>query len=83
MAHEVKINEANGSTYKSVEIKVKGNIFCFMAVTGKFNYINVSKVTNNPFRTAGKVFENWEFAEANYGSPEMQMAIFSAQSILN
>lgn len=83
MTPQVIINKANDSTYKSVDIKVKGSTFGFMVVTGKFNYVSVSKKTNNPFLSTGKEFENWEAVEANYSSPEMQMAIFSAQSILN
>lgn len=79
---EIKSVIANGSTYKSIEIKVKGNIFSFMKVSGIYNYINISKKTNNPFLTAGKEFKTWEEAENAYKSPEMQIAIFSAQSIL-
>lgn len=77
----VEITIANGSTYKSIEVPVKGNVFSFMQVSGKINYVNICKLTNNPFRTVGKQFDNWEAAEANYASADMHIAIFSAKSI--
>jgi hypothetical protein len=78
----VTATTVNGTTYTAVQIKVSGNVFSFMQVSGRFNYVNITKVTNNPFRTSGKQFDSWADAEAAYKSPEMQIAILSAQTIL-
>jgi hypothetical protein len=77
----VETTIANGSTYKSIEVPVKGNTFLFMQVSGKSNYVSITKLTNNPFVTAGRMFESWEQAETKYTSADMHIAIFSAKSI--
>ena len=79
----VSINIANGSTYKTVESKVKGNTFLFMQVSGKSSYVSITKLTNNPFVTAGRMFKSWEQAETKYASADMHIAIFSAKSVFN
>lgn len=78
----VSINIANDSTYKSTDIKANGQVFGFMQVSGKFNYINVVKLSSNPFKTVGKDFNTWEEVEAAYKSADMQIAILSAKSVL-
>ncbi len=79
---QVSSFQANDSTYKSVQIKVAGFTYCFMQVTGKFEYVNVNKITGRAGRSLGKDFKNWEEAEKHYTSADMHMAIFSAQSVL-
>ena len=73
---------ANGSTYKTTEVKANGSMFGFMLVEGKCNYISVMKLTSNPFKTIGKEFNTWGEVEAAYASPDMQIAILSAKSVL-
>lgn len=79
----VSTSIANGSTYKTTTASAGGNTWSFLQVTGKINYISVLKTTNNPFRGAGKEFKTWGEVEAAYKSADMQIAIFSAKSILS
>lgn len=69
---------SDGTDYKAVVVKIKGNMWVIMEVSGKFNYVNVRKATNNPFGGLGKEFPSWEDAIANYKT-EMQGALKSAQ----
>ena len=80
----VTSNEVAGTTYKTVNLKVSGNVFSFTQVVGKFNYISIQKCTNNPFKTLGKQFDRWEDAESHYKSPDMQIAIlFASENLSN
>jgi hypothetical protein len=72
----------NGSEYKSITVKAGGNLFSFLQVTGKSNYIAVRKETNNPGKGLGKEFKAWADVEKAYKSPSMQIAILCAQSSL-
>jgi hypothetical protein len=54
------------TTYTIYSKEVKGNIWNVMVVQGKYNYVNVSKATNNPYRGAGKDFENFDKAQCAY-----------------
>ena len=69
----------NEATYTTTNVEVKGNTFAITVVTGKFNYINITKVTNNPFRTIGKDFANFTEAAKNYKSPEMKTALLKVE----
>lgn len=76
-------SEYGTTTYKSTERKAGGNIYSFIVASGVSNYISVRKETNNPYKMAGKEFKNWKEVEAHYKSADMQIAIFSAQSVLS
>lgn len=65
-------NEKYETTYHSFNVTVKGNIWSVVISKGRFNDINVKKVSNNPFRTMGKSFESWENVFNHYKSPEMR-----------
>lgn len=71
------------TTYKSTERKAGGNTYSFLVASGVSNYISVRKETNNPGKTVGKEFKNWNEVEAHYKTAEMQIAILSAQSVLS
>lgn len=73
----------NGSTYSSINVMIKGNIWTVMVVVGIYNYLNVLKVTNNPFGTLGKRFDNLEALVTNYKSPEMHLGILHAIYLIN
>jgi hypothetical protein len=73
----------NGTTYTTTKIEIKGNIYSVMVVKGKFNYINVSKLTNNPFRTIGKNFNNFDEAVLNYKSAEMKIELLKIECNIN
>lgn len=70
------------TNYKTEEIKVKGNVYQVMRVTGKYNYINILKATNNPFGSIGKDFKSEDEAIANYKSPAMKAALIQIFAIL-
>lgn len=67
------------TTYTTYKQEIKGNIFSITVVSGKHNYINISKLTNNPFRTAGKDYENYDKAVSAYKSPEMKLFILQVE----
>jgi hypothetical protein len=69
----------NEATYTTTEILVKGNKYSITVVKGKYNYINVSKLTNNPGRTIGKDFANFDEAVRNYKSPEMKTELLKIE----
>jgi len=69
----------NNTTYTTTQILVKGNIFAVTVVVGKYNYINVRKVTNNPFGSIGKDFANFDEAAKNYKSAEMKTELLKIE----
>lgn len=71
------------AVYKSEEIKVKGNTWVITKVSGAYNYVNVRKVTNNPYGIAGTDFNTENEAIANYKSPAMKAALVQIFAELN
>jgi hypothetical protein len=69
----------NNATYTTREILVRGNVFAVTIVTGRFNYVSIRKVTNNPFGTIGKDFANFDEAVKNYKSPEMKTELLKIE----
>ena len=69
----------NNATYTTREISVRGNIFAVTVVSGKYNYVSIRKVTNNPFGTIGKEFANFDEAVKNYKSPEMKTELLKIE----
>ena len=69
----------NNATYTTREIIVKGNTYAVTVVTGKYNYVSILKLTNNPFRTIGKEFANFTEAAKNYKSPEMKTELLKIE----
>lgn len=67
------------ATYQTAEITVKGNTYSVLKVTGGCEgYISVRKETNNPYKLAGKQFENEESVLAHYKSVAMKFALIQA-----
>lgn len=67
----------NYTTYQQV---IKGNLFQIMVVTGKYNYISVTKKTNNPFGgKIGKDFKSFDEAVASYKSGEMKAFLLQVE----
>lgn len=79
---EVSQEIANGATYKVVEITGKKNTWAFMMVSGKYNYVTVRKVSNNPFGMLGKQFDSFDQAQENYKMPELKTMILLAETML-
>ena len=67
------------TTYTTYKNQIKGNTFSITVATGKHNYVNVTKITNNPFGTGGKDFSNFDKATKSYKSPEMKSFILQVE----
>lgn len=67
------------TTYHTIEFKALGNTWTACVASGLFNYVQITKMTNNPFRGMGKQFDTWEAAAASYRSPAMKTALLMAE----
>jgi hypothetical protein len=67
----------NQTTYNTIEIQIGKTVFAVCSVSGKSNYVNVRKITSNPFLTVGKDFENFDQAIANYKNPKMKVELIN------
>lgn len=73
--------EQNGAKYFSKDFESKGNTWNILFVWGKFNYVSVSKKTNNPFRSGvGREFKNVDEAIAYYKNPDMKVQLIFAEN---
>jgi len=70
----------NETSYTSKEVKIVNTTYILMQVKGKFNYINVQKVSVNSL--LGKDFESFEAAIANYKNPKLKAALIEFQEEL-
>ena len=61
--------------YTSEKIEVKGNTWQVIKAKGRFNYVSVQKLTNNPYKTLGKEFASEDLALAHYKSIAMKAAL--------
>lgn len=78
MNNQILINETE---YKNELVKVLGNTYRISQAKGRFNYVAVCKVTNNPFGgVIGKEFENFDKASLHYKSPEMKVALLIVEN---
>lgn len=66
---------ANGSTYTTKKFKVGKTEYAVLIVTGKHNYINVRKLTANPFGITGKDFENFDAAVGHYKNRSIKLEL--------
>jgi len=69
----------NDATYTTHEVKVLGNTYHVTIVTGRYNYICIQKITNNPWLTAGIEFANFDEAVKHYKSAEMKIALLKIE----
>jgi len=69
----------NNTTYTTHKITVKGNKYSITVVSGVHNYINVSKLTNNPFLTSGKDFKDFDTAVAHYKCADMKLELLKIE----
>ena len=67
------------TTYNTIAITVKGNIFSITIASGLNNYIAIRKETNNPYKTLGKQFSNFDEAQQNYKCAEMKTALLKLE----
>lgn len=67
------------TTYQEFQFTAKGNTYGVVTAKGTTNYVAVSKLTNNPFRTAGKIFANFDKAQENYKCAEIKTALIQIE----
>jgi len=63
------------TTYTSETFEIKGNTWRVTKAQGNSNYVNVQKLTNNPYKSLGKDFESESLAIAHYKSVAMKAAL--------
>lgn len=80
MANSFKVSD---TTYTTTEVKIGTTRFAVTVVSGKYNYVNVRKLTNNPFGGPGKDFENFDAAAHHYKSPAMKTALLKIELNIN
>lgn len=73
------VETINGATYTQTDITVKGQVYRVTVVTGKYNYVSILKVSNNPFKTLGKQFANFDEATRHYKTPEMKTELLKIE----
>jgi len=69
------IFEASGANYTTTKVEAKGNIWAITVTTGRFNYITVRKVTNNPYKGPGRRFDNFNEAQTAYKCEALKMQL--------
>lgn len=80
---EINTTEINGAAYKSVDITNGKTVYNFLLVTGRFNYVIVTKKTANPFGgIIGKQFDSFDHAQENYASGMVKTMLLLAETTL-
>ena len=85
MAAQVNIRtNENGSITKSVRLKAKGRewLFSYHQYKNGGGLLTITDLSLPRDRQFGKTYTSFEEAENKYKSPDMQLAIFSAQTLL-
>ena len=71
------------TTYTTNKIKINKTVFSVLVAKGGFNYVAIRKETNNPFKTLGKQFSNFDEAIKNYKNANMKVELLKLQLGLN
>ena len=72
--------EKDGTTYTSHIVEIGKTKYVVSVVEGNHNYVNVRKVTANPYGLTGKQFDNFEEAIAHYKNPSMKVELLKIQT---
>lgn len=73
----------NGNIYRSATIVVRGNRYTVTQVDFPDNTlksVNIIKITNNPYRTLGKDFKDYNEATLHYKSAEMKVELLKIET---
>lgn len=76
-------NTTDGATYTTTAFFLKNTEYRVMVVTGKYNYVNVRKVTANPYGICGKDFTNFDEATKAYKNPQIKLELLKIEMGLN
>ncbi len=63
------------TTYTEKQFTIGKTKWGILIVEGKRNYISVTKLSNNPFRTLGKEFKSFDEAVSHYKNPTMKLEL--------
>jgi hypothetical protein len=75
------INTVNGTTYTTTSFLIKNTEYRVMVVTGKYNYVNVCKVS--AIRSFGKDFLNFDEATKAYKNNQIKLELLKIEMGLN
>jgi hypothetical protein len=67
------------TAYTSKKIQIKKTIYSVLIASGGFNYVSIRKETNNPWKTLGKQFANFDEAIKNYSNANMKVELLKIQ----
>jgi hypothetical protein len=68
------------TNYETKKIQIKNTIFSVVIASGLNNYVSIRKETNNPWKSGGKRFENFDEAIKNYKSANMKVELLKLQT---
>ena len=71
------------TTYTSKTIQIKKTIYSVLIASGLNNYVSIRKETNNPWKGAGKRFDNFNEAIKNYSNANMKVELLKIQTGLS
>ena len=71
----------NGTTYTTTTFSIKNTRYDVMVVSGKYNYVNVCKVTS--IRSLGKDFKNFDEATKGYKNIQIKIELLKIEMQLN
>lgn len=67
----------NGTTYTTTSFSIKNTEYRVMVVSGKYNYVNVCKVS--AIRSLGKDFKNFDEAAKSYKNPQIKIELLKIE----
>jgi hypothetical protein len=67
------------TSYTSYEFSIKNTIYSVIVVKGNSNYINVKKVTANPWNSTGKYFNSFDAAVQNYSNAQIKTELLKIE----
>jgi hypothetical protein len=71
------------ANYTTTTFFIKNTEYRVLVVSGKYNYVNVRKVTANPFGLCGKDFKNFDEAAKAYKNPQIKLELLKVELGLN
>jgi len=70
------------TTYTTKNFKIKNTTYSVVEARGVNNYISIRKETNNPFKTLGKQFSDYNEAIKNYKNASIKIELLKLQTKL-
>lgn len=77
MTNSITTTSKEGTTYTTTSFNIKNTKYDVMAVSGKYNYINVCKVS--AIRSLGKDFKNFDEATKYYKNPQIKIELLKVE----